>query len=101
MSIKVIEASINSTIQDLGRKNYAKLGIARSGVMDELSLRIANILLGNKQDEAGLELCLKGGKYEFLDESYFVLSGAEFEAKLNNKKIQTCKVYQAKKGDIL
>ena len=52
MSIKVIEASINSTIQDLGRKNYAKLGIARSGVMDELSLRIANILLGNKQDEA-------------------------------------------------
>lgn len=54
MSIKVIEASINSTIQDLGRKNYAKLGIARSGVMDELSLRIANILLGNKQDEAGL-----------------------------------------------
>ncbi len=101
MSIKVIEASINSTIQDLGRKNYAKLGIARSGVMDELSLRIANILLGNKQDEAGLELCLKGGKYEFLDESYFVLSGAEFEAKLNNKKIQTCKVYQAKKGDVL
>ena len=61
MSIKVIEASINSTIQDLGRKNYAKLGIARSGVMDELSLRIANILLGTKQDEAVLELCLKGG----------------------------------------
>lgn len=45
--------------------------------MDELSLRIANILLGNKQDEAGLELCLKGGKYEFLDESYFVLSGVK------------------------
>lgn len=97
MSIKVVEASINSTIQDLGRKNYAKLGIARSGVMDELSLRIANILLGNKQDEAGLELCLKGGKYEFLDESYFVLSGAEFEAKLNNKKFKLAKFIKQKR----
>lgn len=101
MSIKIIEASINSTIQDFGRKNYAKFGIARSGAMDELSLRTANILLGNKQDEAGLELCLKGGKYEFLNESYFALSGAEFDAKLNNEKIQTCKVYKAKKGDLL
>lgn len=101
MSIKIIEASINSTIQDFGRKNYAKFGIARSGAMDELSLRTANILLGNKQDEAGLELCLKGGKYEFLNESYFALSGAEFDAKLNNEKIETCKVYKAKKGDLL
>ncbi|TEY03989.1 biotin-dependent carboxyltransferase family protein [Campylobacter sp. US33a] len=101
MSIKIIEASINSTIQDFGRKNYAKFGIARSGAMDELSLRTANILLGNKQDEAGLELCLKGGKYEFLNESYFALSGAEFDAKLNNEKIQTCKIYKAKKGDLL
>ncbi len=33
--------------------------------MDEDALRMANILLGNKQDEAGIELCLKGGKYEF------------------------------------
>lgn len=101
MSIKVIEASINSTLQDLGRKNYAKLGIARSGAMDEDALRLANILLGNKQDEAGLELCLKGGKYQFLDEIYFVLSGAEFDAKLNDKSIKTCKVYRAKKGDFL
>lgn len=101
MSIKIIEASTNSTLQDLGRKNFAQFGIARSGAMDEDSLRLANILLGNKQEEAGLELCLKGGKYEFLDENYFVLTGAEFEAKLDDKKIKTCKVYKAKKGDIL
>lgn len=101
MSIKIIEASINSSLQDFGRKKFAKLGIARSGAMDECALRMANILLGNKQDEAGIELCLKGGKYEFLDENYFVLSGAEFEAKLNNEKIKTCKVYKANKGDIL
>lgn len=96
MSIKIIEAFINSSLQDFGRKKFAKFGIARSGAMDEDALRMANILLGNKQDEAGIELCLKGGKYKFLDENYFVLSGAEFEAKLNNQKIKTCKVYKAK-----
>ncbi|HFW6689818.1 TPA: biotin-dependent carboxyltransferase family protein [Campylobacter jejuni] len=101
MSIKIIEASINSSLQDFGRKKFAKFGIARSGAMDEDALRMANILLGNKQNEAGIELCLKGGKYEFLDENYFVLSGAEFEAKLNKEKIKTYKVYKANKGDIL
>lgn len=71
VSIKIIEASINSTLQDLGRKNFAQFGIARSGAIDEDSLRLANILLGNKQEEAGLELCLRGGKYEFLDGKLF------------------------------
>lgn len=88
-------------MQDFGRKKFAKFGIARSGAMDEDALRMTNILLGNKQDEAGIELYLKGGKYKFLYENYFVLSGAEFEAKLNNQKIKTCKVYKANKGDIL
>lgn len=101
MSIKIIEPSLNSTPQDLGRKNYASLGIARSGAMDEDALILANILLGNRIDEAGIELCLKGGKYEFLEAHYFVLSGADFGAKLGDKKIQTCKVYKAQKGEIL
>lgn len=34
MSIKIIEASINSSLQDFGRKKFAKFGIARSGAMD-------------------------------------------------------------------
>ncbi|HBK6300296.1 TPA: hypothetical protein LM657_001067 [Campylobacter jejuni] len=34
--------------------------------MDEDSLRMTNILFGNKQDKAGIELCLKGGKYKFI-----------------------------------
>ncbi|WP_297192900.1 biotin-dependent carboxyltransferase family protein [uncultured Campylobacter sp.] len=101
MSIKIIEASINSSLQDFGRKNYANFGIARSGAMDTHSLMIANILLGNFYKEAGLELCLKGGKYEFLDEHYFCLSGASFDAKLNGKDIKTCKVYKAEKNDVL
>lgn len=101
MSIRIIEPSLNSTPQDLGRKNYASLGIARSGAMDEDALILANILLGNRIDEAGIELCLKGGKYKFLEAHYFVLSGADFGAKLEGKNIQTCKVYKAQKGDIL
>ena len=101
MSIRVLKPSINSSLQDLGRKNYANFGIARSGACDTHSLMIANILLGNFYAEAGLELCLNGGTYEFLDEHCFCLSGADFCAKLNSKDIKTCKVYKAKKGDIL
>lgn len=91
MSIKIIEASINSSLQDFGRKKFAKFGIARSGAMDEDALRMANILLGNKQDEAGIELCLKGGKYEFLDENYFVLVELNLRQSLIIKKSKLAK----------
>ncbi|TQR60243.1 biotin-dependent carboxyltransferase family protein [Campylobacter troglodytis] len=101
MSIRVIEPSLNSSLQDLGRKHYAHLGISRSGAMDEDALILANILLGNKLNEAGVELCFKGGAYEFLDDHFFVLSGAEFEASLEDERIQTYKVYRARRGDIL
>ncbi|TQR33796.1 allophanate hydrolase [Campylobacter sp. MIT 99-7217] len=101
MSIKILKASLASSLQDLGRRGFANLGIARSGAMDAYSLRMANILLGNHQDEAGLEICLQGGVYEFLSDHYFVLSGADFAAKLDGKNIETSKVYHAKKGMIL
>ncbi len=101
MSIKILEPSLFSSLQDLGRKNYANFGIARSGALDTYSLLLANILLGNYKGEAGLELCLSGGSYEFLQEHYFCLAGADFCAKLNSKDIKSFKVYRAKKGDVL
>lgn len=101
MSIKILKPSLQSSIQDLGRCGYGEFGIARSGAMDMISLRIANILLCNAQDEAAIELCYFGGEYLFLDSHYFVLSGADFNATLNDRPIRTCKVYYAQKGEKL
>ncbi len=54
-----------TTVQDLGRAGLTSLGIARGGAADTLSLRLANMLVGNPPDAAALEMTLTGGVFEF------------------------------------
>ena len=60
LSIHVIKPGMYTTIQDKGRQGYQKYGVLTSGGMDPLSLRIANILTGNQENEAVLEVTLMG-----------------------------------------
>ncbi|AVM22729.1 biotin-dependent carboxyltransferase family protein [Bacillus pumilus] len=60
MSIHVIKPGMFTTIQDKGRKGYQKYGVLTSGGMDLLSLRMSNILTGNEESEAVLEITLMG-----------------------------------------
>ena len=49
MPIEVIHPGLMTTIQDLGRFGAQKYGVIVSGPMDTYSFRIANILVGNKE----------------------------------------------------
>ena len=46
------------TVQDLGRPGLASLGVPESGALDPAALRLANRLVGNEEDTAGLEVTL-------------------------------------------
>ena len=56
MSMRVSKAGLLTSIQDLGRRGFQQHGVIVSGAMDSYSLRIANLLVGNDENEAGLEL---------------------------------------------
>ncbi|MFE7590034.1 biotin-dependent carboxyltransferase family protein [Kitasatospora sp. NPDC057512] len=49
-----------TTVQDLGRRGVAHLGVPRAGALDEPALRAANRLVGNDPGAAGLETTLGG-----------------------------------------
>ncbi len=63
--LRVIQPGMLTTVQDLGRAGLTSLGIARGGAADTLSLRIANLLVGNPSDAPALEMTLTGGCFEF------------------------------------
>ena len=71
-----------TTIQDLGRPGYAHLGISASGAADALSLRAGNLLVGNTEGAAALEMTLAGATYEFESRAIVALTGADFEASI-------------------
>lgn len=58
MSVNIIRPGLLTTVQDLGRQGFQKEGIIVSGAMDVLALRIANLLVGNEEEKAALEITL-------------------------------------------
>ena len=58
--IEVLRAGPLTTVQDLGRPGLAHLGVPRSGALDQPALRLANALVGNRPEAAGLEATLTG-----------------------------------------
>lgn len=60
VSLTVLDAGPLTTVQDLGRRGFAHLGVPRSGAVDVAAAQYANRLVGNPGDAAVLETTLGG-----------------------------------------
>ena len=85
--LKVLDPGLFSTIQDLGRLKFRKYGITTSGAMDDFALRIGNRLVGNQQDEAGIELTLVGGEYLIMQDCIIAITGGNLNPQVDGKNI--------------
>ncbi|PLR80796.1 KipI antagonist [Bacillus canaveralius] len=101
MGIQVIKPGLQSTIQDLGRFGYQEYGVIVSGAMDNYALRVANLLVGNEEGEAGLEITLIGPSLLFEHNTVISLFGAELHASIDGTPIPNGKPLMAEKGSIL
>lgn len=76
MEIKVLRSGMLSTIQDLGRPGLRAAGVPVGGAMDAFALRVANLLVGNDEDAAGLEMTRVGAELEFGEDTVVAVTGA-------------------------
>lgn len=58
--LRVVVPGPRTTVEDLGRRMVARHGIPQGGAFDALALVAANRLVGNRDDDAGLEITLGG-----------------------------------------
>ena len=87
MSLLIIRPGLLSTVQDLGRTGYQKDGVVVSGAMDATALRVANLLVGNAENLAGLEITLLGPRIRFEAEHLIALTGAHLSPTLNGQPV--------------
>ena len=99
--IKVLKEGLFSTIQDSGRFGYKNIGVPVSGAMDQTSAKLANLILGNDESAAVLEMTLLGPTLEFLNDTYISITGADMNPMVNKKKVLLNETLLIKKGDIL
>jgi len=90
-----------STVQDRGRYGLQRFGLPVAGVMDDFSMSLANIIVGNLHDEAVLELTLWGPELVFTDSTYIAITGANMEPELDGKAVPLNSCIKVKNGSLL
>src|SRR5882762_1657382 len=99
--IQVLDPGLFTTVQDLGREGFGPLGVSPSGAADAVSLRMGNRLVGNAEGQAGLEMTLLGGTFEFPEGAVLALAGSDFGATLEGKPAELWRALEAKPGQVL
>jgi urea carboxylase len=100
--VDVIKSGTLTTIQDYpARQGFWNVGIPPSGAMDNLTPRLLNKLLNNKEDASFIEMTFIGASYKFRQDTVIAIGGANMAAKLNGKEIESFKAIKVKLGDTL
>jgi urea carboxylase len=101
-TVDVLDGGVQTTVQQLpGRLGYWDIGVPPSGPMDDRSFALANALLGNAPDAAGLEFTMVGATLRFNTAALFVLGGAPLAATLDGQPAPFWQVLRAVPGAVL
>ncbi len=74
-------------MQDLGRLGFRQFGVSAGGALDSHALRVANLLVGNDESAAGLEITLGGLRLRFVDDRIVAWCGGEFDVRLGSTSV--------------
>ena len=99
--LQVLEPGAFTTVQDLGRFGFQQFGIPVSGSLDKSSHRIANMLAGNPESAAVLEITYIGPKLLVMSEGLIAVTGADMAVLVNEQRQPAWRSFSVKPGDVL
>ena len=99
--IEILSATALASVQDLGRRGSLRYGVGTAGAMDPLALTVANLLLGNDENAAAIEIPVFPFQVRFSADCAFALTGADCTARLDGQPLLPWWAHQARKGQEL
>lgn len=99
--LNIIRAGLQTTVQDQGRNGLRGQGVSLGGALDAPALYAANLLVGNRGTDAGLEVTLGECTVEFTRDGWVALTGAGCDAYLDKQRIWTGWNYPVRAGQRL
>ncbi|WP_338616253.1 urea carboxylase [Achromobacter sp. E1] len=101
-AIEVLEAGTYTSVQDYpGRAGYWDIGVPPSGPMDDYAFRVANRIVGNAPDAAGIETTLIGPTLRFHGDAVVALTGASCAATLDGEPVPMWQPIFVTSGQVL
>jgi antagonist of KipI len=101
MTAIIQRAGFLTSIQDLGRTGFRQFGVSTSGALDPFALRVANLLVGNNEGAAGLEITLGGLQLRFENERIVAWCGGKFDVRIGSRALPAGRVAHLQRGDEL
>lgn len=99
--IEILSTSALATVQDLGREGALRWGVGTSGAMDPLALAAGNILLGNDEAAAAIEVPVFPFRVRFDADAAFAVTGADVDMRLDDRPLLPWTAVQAHAGQVL
>ncbi len=97
----VDEPGLLTTIQDAGRWGYQDMGVPVAGPMDPVAHRLANRLVGNREDWAALEITVVGPVLRLGCDATLAVTGADLSAMMGSTPMTLNQPIQAVAGTTL
>lgn len=101
MGIEIKSPGLLTTIQDGGRFGFRKYGVIVSGAMDQIAFRVSNLLVGNKEDDAVLEITLLGPEILIKEDTLISICGGNLSPKINEYEVPMWRPIYVKAGSVL
>ncbi|MEA3207747.1 MAG: antagonist of KipI [Chthoniobacter sp.] len=83
----VVQPGFLTTVQDLGRTGFRQFGVSPGGALDSQAARVANLLVGNSDSAAVLEVTLGALRLSFWNERLVAWCGGAFDVRVAGRPV--------------
>ena len=97
--LNILESGLLTTVQDLGRLHWYHIGMPPSGALDNFAFRVGNLLVGNPEDAAGLEVTYSGPSFEVTSAGLIAVTGADIAFTINTQPAAQWRAHALHPGD--
>ncbi|AOS46237.1 KipI antagonist [Lacunisphaera limnophila] len=99
--IRVLKPGLLTTVQDLGRPGYQQYGVAVGGALDAFAARVANLVVGNDENAALIEIAQTGPELQFERETLVAWNGGDFEPTIGGEPLPRDRAVRVAAGEKL
>ena len=100
-TLEILAPGALTTLQDRGRFGFGQYGVPPSGAVDPFSLRVGNLLVGNPEAEACLEITVIGPKIIALTDTAIAITGADLQPMINDTPLGMWRTHLLRKDEVL
>lgn len=100
-AFEVLAVGPQVLVEDRGRPGYGHLGITTSGALDRAALALANRLVGNTPDAAGLEILMGGLALRATSDLLVAVTGAPAPLKVDDRPVALYEPVLMRAGQVL